>query len=63
MPVALENGLLKCMPQPFVTGNGLKSLQDACDLMAKGVSAKKLVVALNWRNGDEAEGSDEIVLC
>ena len=47
IPGALESGLLKCMPQPFVVGHGLEYLQEACDLMAKGVSAKKLVVVLD----------------
>lgn len=47
IPAALESGQLKCMPQPFVVGHGLESLQEACDLMSKGVSAKKLVVVLN----------------
>ncbi|CZT16055.1 related to oxidoreductase [Ramularia collo-cygni] len=43
---ALESGLLKCKPDPFVVGKGLESVQEACDLMSQGVSARKLVVEL-----------------
>ncbi|KAI5356650.1 putative GroES-like superfamily, alcohol dehydrogenase-like, NAD(P)-binding domain superfamily [Septoria linicola] len=46
LPLALRSGQLKCKPEPFIVGRGLDSLQDACDLMAKGVSAQKLVVEL-----------------
>lgn len=38
---------MKCKPDPEIVGNGLEYVQEAVDLMAKGVSAKKLVVKLD----------------
>jgi hypothetical protein len=38
---------MKCKPDSQVVGEGLEYVQEALDLMAKGVSAKKLVVKLN----------------
>ena len=43
---ALANGSMKCKPDPEVVGEGLEYIQEALDRMAKGVSAKKLVVKL-----------------
>ncbi|KAK0123654.1 hypothetical protein ONS95_008666 [Cadophora gregata] len=43
---ALENGTMKCRPEPGVVGKGLESIQGALDLQARGVSAKKLVVEI-----------------
>jgi NADPH:quinone reductase-like Zn-dependent oxidoreductase len=43
---ALEQGKLKCSPEPLVVGQGLESLQKALDVQRKGVSAKKVVVTL-----------------
>jgi NADPH:quinone reductase-like Zn-dependent oxidoreductase len=43
---ALENGTLKCLPEPRVVGSGLVCLQEALDTLDKGVSATKLVVQL-----------------
>ena len=43
---ALEKGILKCKPEAEVVGRGLENIQEACDLMSKGVSAAKLVVEL-----------------
>lgn len=43
---ALENGTLKCLPEPRVVGEGLESLQEALNTLDKGVSATKLVVTL-----------------
>ena len=43
---ALEQGSLKCLPEPMVVGQGLEKLQEAFDLQKKGVSAKKVVVTL-----------------
>lgn len=43
---ALENGTLKCLPEPRVVGEGLECLQGALDTLDKGVSATKLVVTL-----------------
>ena len=37
---------MKCKPDPEVVGEGLEYVQEALDRMAKGVSAKKLVVKL-----------------
>jgi hypothetical protein len=33
-------------PQADIVGNGLEDVQKGCDLLAQGVSAKKLVIAL-----------------
>ncbi|OJD32208.1 zinc-binding oxidoreductase [Diplodia corticola] len=46
LPKALEDGRFKCMPRPEVVGEGLESLQKACDVLKGGVSAKKIVVTL-----------------
>jgi len=46
IPKALENGDLKCKPDAVVVGQGLESLQEACDKMDAGVSGAKLVVEL-----------------
>lgn len=46
LSAALASGAMKCKPDPYVVGRGLETMQDALDLMAKGVSAKKLVVEL-----------------
>ncbi|KAK3646435.1 hypothetical protein LTR56_008533 [Elasticomyces elasticus] len=43
---ALANGALKGRPYAEVVGQGLEALQEACERMAKGVSAKKLVVEI-----------------
>lgn len=46
LPKALEEGRYVAMPEVFVFGKGLESIQAACDYQAKGVSAKKVVVTL-----------------
>ncbi|KAL3446430.1 zinc-binding oxidoreductase CipB [Aspergillus insuetus] len=46
LPKALEAGSFVPAPEPLVAGRGLESIQEAVDLMAKGVSAKKIVVLL-----------------
>ncbi|KAJ4507133.1 hypothetical protein HRR80_008355 [Exophiala dermatitidis] len=43
---ALDEDMIKCMPPAHVVGHGLKDIQKAVDLLAKGVSAKKLVVEI-----------------
>ncbi|KAJ3540960.1 hypothetical protein NM208_g4822 [Fusarium decemcellulare] len=43
---ALEDGSMKCKPNPEVVGKGIEKIQDAVDAMGKGVSGKKLVVEL-----------------
>lgn len=43
---ALENGTLKCLPEPRVVGEGLEWVQEALDTLDKGVSATKVVVTL-----------------
>ncbi|KAF7190452.1 Dehydrogenase orsE [Pseudocercospora fuligena] len=43
---ALESGLLKCKPEPKIVGDGLEKIQDAVNIMSKGVSATKLVVTI-----------------
>lgn len=46
LPKALEDGRFKCLPRPEIVGEGLESLQKACDVLKGGVSAKKVVVTL-----------------
>jgi len=43
---ALQAGKLRCVPPPFVVGNGLEHIQAALEQSKDGVSAKKLVVQL-----------------
>ena len=40
----MEENRINYMPQSEVVGKGLEHVQQAVDLSAKGVSAKKLVV-------------------
>lgn len=47
LEAALADGRFKCAPPADVVGHGLKDVQMACDLLAMGVSAKKLVVSLD----------------
>ena len=47
LPAALENGTMKCAPEPEVVGKGLEKIQDALDRLAQGVSAKKIVVDIS----------------
>jgi NADPH:quinone reductase-like Zn-dependent oxidoreductase len=42
----LASGEMKCLPPPQVVGNGLESVDGAVEMMKRGVSGKKLVVAL-----------------
>ena len=46
LPKALETGSFVPAPEPLVSGTGLESVQDAVDLLQKGVSARKVVVSL-----------------
>ena len=46
VPEALEDGSLKCKPQPEVVGKGLQHIQAALDRYKQGVSGRKLVVEL-----------------
>lgn len=43
---ALADGTLHCKPDPEIVGNGLQEVQKAVNLLAQGVSAKKLVVTI-----------------
>ncbi|KAH7112493.1 chaperonin 10-like protein [Dendryphion nanum] len=43
---ALEEGKLKCLPEPYVIGRGLESVEKGCLTNKKGVSTKKLVIEL-----------------
>lgn len=43
---ALASGTLQCKPAAEVVGHGLQDIQKAMDLLAEGVSAKKLVVSI-----------------
>jgi hypothetical protein len=44
LPNALADGAFKCVPPPLVAGEGLEGIQDAIDLLRRGVSARKVVV-------------------
>lgn len=46
LPQALEAGSFIPAPEPLVAGKGLESIQNAVDLVIKGVSARKVVVVL-----------------
>lgn len=46
LPKALAAGQYARAPEPLVAGSGLESIQDALNMQAKGVSAKKVVVSL-----------------
>lgn len=46
LPQAMQQGKLKCVPEPLVIGKGLESLQKGCDKNKEGVSAKKVVIEL-----------------
>ncbi|KAL8698012.1 MAG: hypothetical protein Q9201_006803 [Fulgogasparrea decipioides] len=46
LPAALADGSYMPAPEPNVVGRGLEHVQDALELNMKGVSARKLVVAL-----------------
>ncbi|GAA5910669.1 zinc-binding alcohol dehydrogenase family protein [Sporobolomyces salmoneus] len=43
---ALENGSLKCKPEPLVVGHGLEKIDHGLDVQQKGVSFKKVVVTI-----------------
>lgn len=43
---ALASGTMQCKPQAELVGHGLKDVQKAIDLLAKGVSAKKIVLSI-----------------
>jgi hypothetical protein len=42
----MEKNRIKYMPQSEIVGKGLEHVQRAVDTLAKGVSAKKLVVSI-----------------
>ncbi|KAM0247829.1 hypothetical protein ACHAP5_003839 [Fusarium lateritium] len=46
VPAALEQGKFKAVPEAEVVGKGLESIQLGLSTLAKGVSAKKIVVSL-----------------
>ncbi|KAF4449581.1 hypothetical protein F53441_7148 [Fusarium austroafricanum] len=46
VPAALEQGKFKAVPEAEVVGKGLESVQLGLTTLAKGVSAKKIVVSL-----------------
>ncbi|KIL88722.1 hypothetical protein FAVG1_07970 [Fusarium avenaceum] len=46
VPAALEQGKFKAVPEAEVVGKGLESIQLGLNTLAKGVSAKKIVVSL-----------------
>lgn len=43
---ALQAGKLQCLPEPIVVGKGLDKIQEALNILKKGVSARKVVVEL-----------------
>ena len=46
VPEALQQGKLRCVPEPLVIGKGLENVQKGCDKNKEGVSAKKVVIEL-----------------
>jgi NADPH:quinone reductase-like Zn-dependent oxidoreductase len=42
----MDESKIKYLPQPEIVGNGLEDVQKGVDLLAKGVSAKKLVISV-----------------
>jgi len=46
LPKALEEGKYVAAPEPLVIGKGLELVQEAFEVLKKGVSAKKVVVSL-----------------
>jgi NADPH:quinone reductase-like Zn-dependent oxidoreductase len=46
LPKALEEGRYLYAPEPLVAGKGLESIQEAIEVLKRGVSAKKVVVSL-----------------
>ena len=46
VPAALQDGRLKCKPDPMVINGGLEKIQEGLDTQKKGVSAAKVVVKL-----------------
>jgi NADPH:quinone reductase-like Zn-dependent oxidoreductase len=46
LPKALEEGSYVYAPEPLVVGKGLDKIQEAFEVLKKGVSAKKFVVSL-----------------
>ncbi|TVY76479.1 Dehydrogenase orsE [Fusarium oxysporum f. sp. cubense] len=43
---ALEQGVLKCVPEPYIIGDSLDSVEEGCKLNQQGISAKKVVITL-----------------
>lgn len=43
---ALEQGVIKCVPEPHVVGKSLESIEEGCKLNQKGISARKVVIKL-----------------
>ncbi|EOD53023.1 putative zinc-binding oxidoreductase protein [Neofusicoccum parvum UCRNP2] len=46
LPDALASGKYVAAPEPYVVGKGLEHIQEALDVVKKGVSARKVVVTL-----------------
>lgn len=46
VPQALEKGILKPAPPALVVGTGLEKVQEALDLLKRGVSGQKVVVEI-----------------
>ena len=43
---ALDGGLLKCLPEPLIIGQGLERIQEGLRRNKQGVSARKVVIEL-----------------
>lgn len=46
MTRALDLGTFQAKPDPYVIEGGLEKIQDGLDMLAKGVSAQKIVVEI-----------------
>lgn len=46
IPSALAKGAFQAKPDPLIISGGLNKVQDGMDILAKGVSAQKIVVEI-----------------
>jgi hypothetical protein len=56
LPGALENGRFVAAPEPLIVGKGLEAIQEGMEMVWEGVSAKKVVVVLEWGEGRGSAG-------
>lgn len=67
LPAALADGSYRAVPEPLTAGSGLDAVQAGLDRQREGVSAQKIVIAIDWgarsrparRAQAKAAGSDD----